>query len=191
MSSDPPKAPYAPRTWVRVESDIFISNDPSLLSIKAVNEAFAQDWLYWGKPFPEEVMYHMLHDCMSFGVYKYTQSLSDGGERVAPSTENTRQIGLARMVTDNVTFGYLSDVYVLPEFQGLGLGRWLMDCISEIFSIENMPNLRRIMLLTGDKRMQDWYAKIFGMEVIAHERRPDIGQDLVFMCVRPNARPEH
>ena len=132
-------------------------------------------------------MYHMLHDSMSFGVYKYTEPLVNHDAPVTPTAENTRQIGLARMVTDKVTFGYLSDVYVLPEYQGHGLGRWLMNCILEVFSIGNMPHLRRIMLLTGDKRMQDWYARIFGMEVIAHERRPDIGQDLVFMCVRPNA----
>ena len=187
MSAAPPTATTAPRTWTRPNSEFFISNDPSLLSIKAVNEAFAQDFLYWGKPFPEEVLHQMLHSSMSFGVYKDRQAQSVC-EPFAPTAESAEQIGLARMVTDGTTFGYLSDVYVLPEYQGHGLGRWLMNCVSEVFSKENMPYLRRIMLLTGDKRMQEFYAKVFGMQVIAHERRPDIGQDLVFMCARPNAK---
>ncbi|KAJ5390349.1 uncharacterized protein N7496_001417 [Penicillium cataractarum] len=187
MSTAPPTTTTAPQTWTRPNSEFFISNNPSLLSVKAVNDAFGQEFLYWGKPFPEEVMHQMLHGSMSFGVYKHTQPQTEG-EPFSPTAENTEQIGLARMVTDGTTYGYLSDVYVLPEYQGHGLGRWLMNCISEVFSTENMPYLRRIMLLTGDKRMQDWYTKIFGMEVIAHERRPDIGQDLVFMCARPNAK---
>lgn len=132
-------------------------------------------------------MHQMLHGSMSFGVYKHIQPQLEG-EPFAPTADSIEQIGLARMVTDGITYGYLSDVYVLPEYQGHGLGRWLMNSISEVFSTENMPYLRRIMLLTGDKRMQDWYTKIFGMEVIAHERRPDIGQDLVFMCARPNKK---
>ncbi|KAJ5174562.1 uncharacterized protein N7482_000439 [Penicillium canariense] len=186
MASTPPTTAIPPRTWTRADSEFFISNDPSLLSVKAVNEAFGREFLYWGKPFPEEVMHQILHGSMSFGVYRQTQPKPEDGP-FSPTAESTEQIGLARMVTDGSTFGYLSDVYVLPEYQGHGLGKWLMNCVVEVFSKENMPYLRRIMLLTGDKRVQDFYSKIFGMKVIGHEQRPDIGQDLVFMCARPNA----
>lgn len=154
--------------------------------MKAVNEAFDMDFLYWAKPFPEDVLRQMLLNSMCFGVYRRTRTQQSDKEPRSP--ENTEQIGLARMVTDGVTFGYLSDTYVLPQYQGHGLGKWLIDCVAEVFSKENMPFLRRIMLLTADQRMQDFYGKILGVTVIGHEDRPDMGKSLVYMNARPNAQ---
>ena len=187
MCSTAPKVALAPRRWTQPDSEFFISNDPALLSVKAVNQAFGREFLYWESQLPDEVMHQKLYGAMSFGVYKQSQPQPD----CVPNTSTTKsveQIGLARMITDGITFGYLSDVYVLPEYQGYGLGGWLMSCVAEVFSLENMPYLRRIMLLTNDERMQKFYRRVFGMEVIGHERRPDIGQDLVFMCVRPTVK---
>jgi GNAT superfamily N-acetyltransferase len=36
-------------------------------------------------------------------------------------------IGCCRAVTDFTRFSYLSDVFVLPEYRGHGLGRWLVE----------------------------------------------------------------
>ena len=36
-------------------------------------------------------------------------------------------VGCARSVTDFARFAYLSDVFVLPEHRGHGLGRWLVQ----------------------------------------------------------------
>lgn len=143
------------------------------------------DFLYWTKPFPEHVLRQMLLGSMCFGVYKRTTTQSSTAQ---PTPENTEQIGLARMITDGVSFGYLSDTYVLPEYQGHGLGKWLIDCVAEVFSRENMPFLRRILLLTSDPRTQDFYSKILGVKVVGHEARPDMGKDLVYMNARPNAQ---
>lgn len=128
----------------------------------------------------------MLLGSMCFGVYKRTQPQLSKDEPL--STQNTEQVGLARMITDGVSMGYLSDTYVLPEYQGRGLGKWLIDCVAEVFSKENMPFLRRIMLLTSDPRTQEFYGKILGMEVVGHEERPDMGKKLVYMNARPSAR---
>lgn len=189
MASSPPTATLTPRTWTRDNSPFFISNDPKLISVKAVNEAFGEDFLYWTKPFPEDVLHQMLHGSMSFGVYKRLQPQQSQTEPVTVTAENTEQIGLARMITDGASFGYLSDAYVLPEYQGDGLGRWLINCVAEVFSKESMPYLRRIILLTGDERLQRFYGQTLGMKVIGHEERPDIGQNLVYMNARPTARP--
>jgi len=54
---------------------------------------------------------------------------------------------MARVLTDDVTFAYLTDVYVLPEFQGKGLGRWILECLNEV--IKAWPHLRRFMFLTS------------------------------------------
>lgn len=184
--SSPPSAATTPRTWTRDNSEFFISNDPALVSVKAVNEAFGMDFLYWAKPFPEDVLRQMLLGSMCFGVYRQTQPQLS--EKEPLSTQNTEQIGMARMITDGISFGYLSDTYVLPEYQGHGLGKWLIDCVAEVFSKENMPFLRRVMLLTADPRTQEFYTKILGVRVVGQEERPDMGKTLVYMNARPNAQ---
>ncbi len=58
-----------------------------------------------------------------------------------------RQVGLARLVTDEVSFAYLTDVYILDEQQGRGLGKFLIKCIDETLS--HWPELRRAILFTS------------------------------------------
>jgi GNAT superfamily N-acetyltransferase len=58
-------------------------------------------------------------------------------------------VGFARLVTDYVTFGYLTDVYVLHEHQGQGLAKWMMKCLDEI--LREWPDLRRCLLFTRDQ----------------------------------------
>jgi GNAT superfamily N-acetyltransferase len=57
------------------------------------------------------------------------------------------QIGLVRVITERATFAYLCDVYVLPAYQGQGLGRWLMECV---MGSPQLQGLRRWMLVTRD-----------------------------------------
>lgn len=65
----------------------------------------------------------------------------DDDDEEAPSL-----IGFARAITDRTTFFYLTDVYVLPAWQGQGLGDWLVSCVQEV--AEAMPFLRRTMCVT-------------------------------------------
>ncbi|KAJ5735278.1 Acyl-CoA N-acyltransferase [Penicillium malachiteum] len=186
MAFTQPASWITPRTWSRDNKEFFVSNDPALLSVEAVKEAFASDFIYWANAsIPDDALRQMLYGSMSFGVYKRTQSQ---GNTAPSSTKNTEQIGLARMMTDGVSFAYLSDVYVLPQYQGKGLGTWLIDCVAEIFSKENMPYLRRIMLFTGDPRTEEMYTNVFDMRVLGHEERPDFPHGLNFLCARPNAK---
>lgn len=68
------------------------------------------------------------------------------------------QIGFARVITDEVTFAYLTDVYVLEGHQGKGLGSWLMECVDEEFA--SWPHLRRVMLMANLKEGEAFYAKM-------------------------------
>lgn len=68
-------------------------------------------------------------------------------------------IGAARLITDRVTFGYLTDVYVLKEHQERGLGTFLMKCLNEI--VESWPELRALWILASSPESQKLYAKIF------------------------------
>lgn len=69
--------------------------------------------------------------------------------------ERKSQIGLARVITDRVTYAYLCDVYIVPSKRGLGLGTWLMHCV---LSHPEIRDLKRIALLTHDA--QDFYLRL-------------------------------
>lgn len=62
------------------------------------------------------------------------------------------------MVTDDVTFAYLTDIYILPEHHGQGLGRWMLECLGEI--VRGWKYLRRFMFLTTDA--MDLYRNALG-----------------------------
>lgn len=63
-------------------------------------------------------------------------------------------IGFCRLVTDYVDVAYLSDVYVLKEYQGKGLAKWLLECIeAEIQTWEHF----RLGILICSENLCDFY----------------------------------
>ncbi len=137
-----------------------ISTNPSLLSLLAINTALGYESIYWAKPLPEADLKLMLHSSKCFGLYKISASPS-----TPSSSEELEQIGLARAITDNVTFAYLTDVYVLEEYQGKGLGTWLIKCVDEWLG--SLEFLRRSMLITSGERTRRYYEREMGMRVFA------------------------
>lgn len=88
-------------------------------------------------------------------------------EKVAMSIENSfcvgaflegSLVGFARLVTDYVTFAWLSDVFVLKEAAGKGVGKQLLQAIE---AQDWVNGLRRFMLATKDAH--SLYAQ-FGFE---------------------------
>lgn len=79
----------------------------------------------------------------------------------AKSQKHT-MIGCARLITDRVTFGYLTDVYVLEEHQKRGLGTLLMKCLNEI--VESWPEMRSLWILASSPEAQKLYTSIFGAQ---------------------------
>ena len=51
------------------------------------------------------------------------------------------------MITDRATFAYLADVFIIEEYRGFGLSKWLMEII---MSYPDLQGLRRMMLATRD-----------------------------------------
>lgn len=209
----PPSSLIQPRTWRRSqrqdiknndddsknkgngkEEEFVISTDPRLLSIQAINAAYAMDFLYWANPFPEDELRQILSGSLCFGVYSYNRSNnktsashSHADNSIAP--DEVEQIGMARLITDTVTFAYLTDVYVLPAYQSRGLGSWLLDCVAETLSVDNMPRLRRVMLLTSSRKSdggkaERFYESKLGAEVKGWEVREDLGGKVLAIMVR-------
>jgi len=106
-----------------------ISTDREQLQIEAIHKYLSEE-SYWARERTLEQTETAIKNSLPFGVYK--------GENL---------IGFARVVTDYATFAYLGDVFVLPEFQGKGLGKFLMKAIT---GHPDLQNLRRWILATKD-----------------------------------------
>ena len=42
-----------------------------------------------------------------------------------------RQIGFARAVTDKCTFAWICDIMVHPDYRGVGLGKFIVECLGQ------------------------------------------------------------
>lgn len=109
--------------------EFIISTDRNRLQIDAIHK-FLSEESYWAKERTREQTVKAIKNSLPFGVYK--------GEN---------QIGFARVVTDYATFVYLGDVYILEEFRGKGLSKWLMEVIIDH---PDLQGFRRWVLATKD-----------------------------------------
>ncbi|MCJ1300551.1 hypothetical protein MMC08_003348 [Hypocenomyce scalaris] len=148
----------SPIPFTRTRDAYLISTDPSLLSPTAISAAFSSPAMYWCTPLSSSALQLCLSSSLCLGLYRSTSSSQPVGLGTTPKPE---QIGLARLITDNVTFAYLTDVYVVPEEQGKGLGTWLVECVDEV--LEGMEGLRRAILVTGEGKREEFYERKLGM----------------------------
>jgi GNAT superfamily N-acetyltransferase len=109
--------------------EFLISTDRTRLDLQGIHR-FLTD-CYWAKGIPPEVVARSIDHSLCFGVY-------DGGGA---------QVGFARVVSDYATVAYVGDVFVLESHRGLGLSKWLLECIMEHPAL---AGLRRWMLVTRD-----------------------------------------
>ena len=110
--------------------DYEISDDPGRLDLDVVHGFLAGE-SYWAKGVPRGLFERSVAGSLNLGVYD-----RDG-----------RQAGYARVVTDRATFGWVCDLFVLPEHRGRGLGRKLVRAIAEH---PDLRDVRRLMLATYD-----------------------------------------
>lgn len=111
-------------------SPFTISTDPARLDVAAVHRYLSEE-SYWARHIPYNTVVRALANSLCFGAYA-----PDG-----------RLAGFARVVTDRATFAWLCDVFVLPEFRGLGLSKQLVGIV---LAHPDLQNLRRHLLATLD-----------------------------------------
>ena len=70
-----------------------------------------------------------------------------------------RPIGLGRLVWDRGYVMYIADVIVIPEYQGNGLGRVLMENIVGFIREQLKPGYRFMVTLASAKGKEDFYKK--------------------------------
>jgi GNAT superfamily N-acetyltransferase len=107
-----------------------LSTEAARLDIGLIHHYLSEE-SYWARHVPRAVVERSIAHSLCFGVYA-----PDG-----------RQAAFARVVTDRATFAWLCDVFVLPEFRGRGLSKWL---VQEILAHPDLHGLRRHLLATLD-----------------------------------------
>jgi GNAT superfamily N-acetyltransferase len=112
-----------------------ISADPAELDVALIHR-FLSGESYWAKDIPRATVERALAHSVCVGGF-----LDD------------RQVAFARAVTDQATFAYLADVFVLPDHRGQGHGRQI---VTALLDDPRLQGLRRWHLVTRD--MQRLYA---------------------------------
>lgn len=105
-----------------------ISTDRSRLNLDAIHGFLTE--CYWAKGIPKDVVARSIQNSLCVGLY------NEG-----------KQIGFARVISDYATYAYIGDVFVLDEYRGQGLGKWLMQCVMQHPLLQG---LRRWSLVTRD-----------------------------------------
>jgi GNAT superfamily N-acetyltransferase len=106
-----------------------VSTDTSLLDLDAIHD-YLSNRSYWAAGIPRETFEQAVRHSLCFGVY-----------------DGERQIGFARAISDRATYAYMADVFILDEYQGRGIGKWLISCI---LAHPELQGLRRFALRTRD-----------------------------------------
>src|SRR5690606_29929393 len=105
-----------------------ITCDPEKQDLDVIHGFLSQS--YWSKGIPREIVARSLRNSLCFALL-----------------HRGKQVGFARVISDLATIAYLGDVFVLPEYRGRGLSKWLMECV---VNHPELQGLRRWMLATRD-----------------------------------------
>ena len=142
--------PDTPQRWTREE--LVITTDREAIDLDQAHTLLAATW--WARAMPRALFDRAVR-----------------GSIVFAASEGERIVGLARVVTDLATYGYLTDVVVSEPARGRGIGSFLVECI---LAHPELQGFRRLALLTQDA--QHLYRR-FGFQegagdAIYMERKP-------------------
>lgn len=156
-----------PRTWHRTDpttkQTYLISTRRAYIDEDFINASFATEDMHWAQPLPPAALTTMLDNCITLGLYTTTPPTDSDSKPVPAIYSELRQIGLARLITDYVTFAYVTDVYVVPEYRYKGLAAWLVKCCGGV--MEDMMEahgggcFRNALLVTSNKAAVPMYEK--------------------------------
>jgi len=111
------------------KDEFTISTDKQRLDLAVIHKFLSED-SYWARERSIEQTKTAIENSICFGLY-----------------DGDKQIGFARVVSDKATFAYIGDVFVLSEYRGRGLSKWLMQVIVDH---PELQGLRRWVLATKD-----------------------------------------
>lgn len=125
--------------------DFEISTDPARIDVALVQKYLSAS--YWALGRSRATVERSIQHSLCFGAYR-------AGE----------QVGFGRVITDFAVFAYLADIFVVPDFQGRGIGKAL---VRAMIAHPELQGLQVMILRTRDAH--GLYEQ-FGFQVIP---RPD------------------
>jgi GNAT superfamily N-acetyltransferase len=128
------------------EAGVRISTDPTELDLDWLTAALGER-AFWAIGRPREVIEASIRGSLCFGAF------------VAG-----RQVGFARVVTDEATFGWVCDVFVGESERGSGVGQELMS------AIVSDPRLAGCRLALASRDARSLYER-FGFVPLRHLER--------------------
>jgi GNAT superfamily N-acetyltransferase len=114
-------------------NNYLISTNPSKLQIEVIHKYLSKH-SYWAENIPLEIVERSIKNSIAFGVYQQTEN-------------DLNQVGFCRVTSDLSTFAYLADVFILEEFRGQGLSKFLVETV---LKHPDLQGLRRWTLATRD-----------------------------------------
>ncbi len=112
--------------WQR--DNVTVSTDPARLDLDVIHGFLAQ--AYWSVGVSADTIRRSIERSLPFGVYR---------ER--------RQVGFSRVISDETTFAYLCDVFIVPEARGQGLARFMLE---SVLAHPELQSIRTWALFTRD-----------------------------------------
>lgn len=126
--------------------DYQLSNDTARMDVAAIHAFLSTS--YWSPGVPLDVVARAVRHSVCAGIF-----LADA------------QVAFGRAVTDQATFAYLADIYVLEAHRGRGLAQRI---VAALLSRPELQGLRRLMLVTRDAHRL--YGK-YGFTALARPER--------------------
>jgi len=99
--------------------DFTISTEKCLLSVKEIHEFLTRNHGAASRTHAE--IEKSIENSLCFGMYR-----------------KGKQVGFARIISDFTTVYFLSDFFILEEFRGKGLGKWMLECITGYTELKNL-----------------------------------------------------
>lgn len=137
------------------KDDYTVSTDKAMLDVDYIHAFLCKS--YWAKGIPKKVVQRSINGSLCFGVYRHQ-----------------KQIGFARVITDEATFAYLCDVFIDERHRGRGVSKRLMEHITTHPALQG---LRRFMLATKDAHglyEQFGFAPLTFTDRWMHLHKPDV-----------------
>ena len=135
---------YLQHPVLKMENTFYISTNKSQLDVEIIFD-YLSNHSYWAKGRSRETIEKSIDNSLCFGVYD----------------DENKQVGFARVVSDLAVFAWLMDVFILPAFQGHGLGKLLM---AEIMTHKDLQEVKKWGL--GTKDAHGLYEK-FGFRLLS------------------------
>jgi GNAT superfamily N-acetyltransferase len=102
-----------------MSSELTISTDTARLDLSVIERNLHDS--YWAAGRAREVIERSIANSLCFGAYA-----------------QGRQVAFARVITDRAVFAYLSDVFVVPDYRGQGVGKSLVRAILDHHDLQGL-----------------------------------------------------